>query len=293
MRHQRDELQDGTSRFHPWERELRQSCRNLVKLMPRLQGPNDTPEAEPQGNAMLSVRVAAAGVVVASLCCVTAPAGACDFDRNQKKCDRELAARAEADSAAERKSVKRVKTASSRRAKHVRTVKGRHAPRFAVQREGGMTLASSSAHMITSLPESVLARRFRGFIDPRPVADNSFEALRKPHLVSLDFDAAAIAAPTATAEAMSEPSPGVASAPKQDKIAGRPMELASAESKPVTLAPAQPVEPAPAQPATVQASLTASPPADDTPSRFPIHSLVLALCGALGAASALRFIVGA
>jgi len=244
---------------------------------------------------MLSVRVAAAGVVVASLCCVAAPAGACDFDRNQKKCDRELAARAEADSAAERKSVKRVKTASSRRAKHVRTVKGRHAPRFAVQREGGMTLASSSARMTTVLPESVLARRFRGFIDPRPVAENSFEALRKPHLVSLDFDAAAIASPTATAEAMPEPLPGVATAPKQDKIA-KPaaMELASAESKPVTLAPVQPAEPAPApQPATVQASLTASPPADDPPSRFSIHSLVLALCGALGAASALRFIVGA
>ena len=243
---------------------------------------------------MLSVRVAAAGVVVALLSFVTTPAVACDFDRYQKKCDRELAARAEADSAAERKSVKRVKTASSRRAKHVRTVKRRHAPRFAVQREGGMTLASSSARMTTVLPESVLARRFRGFIDPRPVADNSFEALRKPHLVSLDFDAAAIASPTATAEAMPEPLPGVATAPKQDKIA-KPaaMELASAESRPVTLAPAQPVEPAPAQPATVQASLTASPPADDTPSRFPIHSLVLALCGALGAASALRFIVGA
>ena len=50
---------------------------------------------------MLSVRVAAAGVVVASLSFVTAPAGACDFDRYQKKCDRELAARAESESAEE------------------------------------------------------------------------------------------------------------------------------------------------------------------------------------------------
>jgi hypothetical protein len=139
----------------------------------------------------------------------------------------------------------------------------------------------------------VLARRFRGFIDPRPVAENSFEALRKPHLVALDFDAVAIASPTVTAETMPEPLPAVATAPKQDKIAAKPamMELASAESKPVTLAPLP--QPAPAQPATVQASLTASPPADDAPSRFSIHSLVLALCGALGAASALRFIVGA
>jgi len=181
---------------------LRQSCRNLVKLMPRRQGPNDTPEAEPQGNAMLSVRVAAAGVVVASLSFVTTPAAACDFDRYQKKCDRELAARADTESAAERKSVKRVKAVSSRRARHVRTVKRRHAPRFAVKQEDGMTLASSSARMTTVLPESVLARRFRGFIDPRPVADNSFEALRKPHLVALDFDAGVIAPPTATAETM-------------------------------------------------------------------------------------------
>ena len=246
---------------------------------------------------MLSVRVAAAGVVVALLSFVTTPAGACDFDRYQKKCDRELAARAEAEAAAERKSAKRAKTASVRRARHVRSVKRRHGPRFAVPREDGMTLASSSARMTTLLPESVLARRFRGFIDPRPVADNSFEALRKPHLVALDFEAAAIASPTATAEGMPEPLPAVAPPPKQDKIAAMPagMELASAESKPIVLAPApQPVEPAPApQPATIQASLTASPPADDAPGGFSIHSLVLALCGALGAASALRFIVGA
>jgi hypothetical protein len=240
-------------------------------------------------------------VVVASLSFVTTPAAACDFDRYQKKCDRELAAHADAESAAERKSVKRVKAASSRRARHVRTVKRRHAPRFAVKQEVGMTLASSSARMTTLLPESVLARRFRGFIDPRPVADNSFEALRKPHLVALDFDAGVIATPTATAEAMagaesSASPPSADTPPKQDKIAKpAPMELASAESKPVTLAPApQPAPPAFApQLATVQASLTASPPADDTPSRFSIHSLVLALCGALGAASALRFIVGA
>jgi hypothetical protein len=34
-------------------------------------------------------------------------------------------------------------------------------------------------------------------------------------------------------------------------------------------------------------------PADDEQGRFPVHKLVLALCGALGAASALRFIVRA
>jgi hypothetical protein len=44
-----------------------------------------------------------------------------------------------------------------------------------------------------------------------------------------------------------------------------------------------------------QAVLTEAPPAKpaDEPGRFPVHKLVLALCGALGAASALRFIVRA
>jgi hypothetical protein len=245
---------------------------------------------------MLSVRVAAAGVVVASLSVFTVPAGACDFDRYQKKCDRELAARADSEAASERKSAKRVKV-SSRRAKHVRLVKRSRAPRFAVRRDDGMTLASSSARMTVLLPESVLARRFRGFIDPRPVADNSFEALRKPHLVAFDLDAAPIVAPTAPADAMPAEGvlPSAAVTPKQDRAKPAPIQLASAESKPVTLAPApQPAQPAGAAPqlVTAEASLTAAPPAE-APSRFSIHSLVLALCGALGAASALRFIVGA
>ena len=243
---------------------------------------------------MLSVRVAAAGVVVALLSVFTVPAGACDFDRYQKKCDRDLAARVDSEAASERKSAKRVKV-SSRRAKQVRLVKRSRAPRFALKRDGGMTLASSSARMTTLLPESALARRFRGFIDPRPVADNSFEALRKPHLVTFDFDAAPIVAPTSPAAAMpAEASlPSAATTPKQDRITPASIELASAESKPVTLAP-RPAEPAGGapQPLAAEASLTAAPPAE-APSRFSIHSLVLALCGALGAASALRFIVGA
>ena len=83
------------------------------------------------------------------------------------------------------------------------------------------------------------------------------------------------------------------------------MELASAESKPVKLPelpaatakpavlPSSNVASAPAL-APPQAVVSETPPAAPTvPSRFPIHSLVLALCGALGAAGALRFIVGA
>jgi hypothetical protein len=80
------------------------------------------------------------------------------------------------------------------------------------------------------------------------------------------------------------------------------MELASAESKPVTLAAPAPPKPAifaaaNAAPASMapQAFVSETPPlAPEAPqSRFSIHQLVLALCGALGAASALRFIVGA
>jgi hypothetical protein len=270
--------------------------------------PNLKPK--PQGNAMSSVRIAAAGAVVA-ICVsfLTVPASACDFDRSQKKCDRELAAREKADASAERKSAKRARV-SSRRARNVRVAKRiRSAPRFAtVKREGGMKLASAEVRAVL-LPESVLARRFRGFIDPKPLSQNSFELLRKPHLVALDFDPAlivpAVAAAEATlvaAEAPAAPAvaapvavaPAVTTTPKQDRIAPKAaaIELASAESKPVALPPLA-SRPAAAPPvAPVQASVSeATSPA--SPSSFSFHQLVLALCGALGAASALRFIVGA
>jgi hypothetical protein len=63
----------------------------------------------------------------------------------------------------------------------------------------------------------------------------------------------------------------------------------------VEAAAAAPVPPGAAPHTVAQAEMTAAPstqPADD-PGRFPVHKLVLALCGALGAASALRFIVRA
>jgi hypothetical protein len=259
---------------------------------------------------MSSVRIAAAGAVV-SICVsfLTVPASACDFDRYQKKCDRELAARADADASAERKSVKRVRAGSRRAARQARVAKRvRSAPRFVLQRENGIKLASAEARAVL-LPESVLARRFRGFIDPKPLSQNSFEVLRKPHPVALDFDPALIVPAVATAApaaAEAAPAPAapeppaaapaapttVATTPKQDKIAPKAaaMELASAESKPVALAPLA-SRPAAAPPvAPVQASVSEAP---NPASRFSLNQLVLALCGALGAASALRFIVGA
>jgi len=197
-----------------------------------------------------------------------------------------------------------------------------HAPGFTVTRERRMTLASDSARLTTLAPESALARRFRGFIDPQPIADNAFEALRKPHLVALNMEPAAamsvgsIAAPE-TAEAATKAADNTASiaaAVKQDRIApvasadqaptiSRQVALTDAlAAKPVAQAEAvaSPVlavvpQGSAAPQVMPQAILTEAPPAKpaDEPGRFPVHKLVLALCGALGAASALRFIVRA
>jgi hypothetical protein len=284
---------------------------------------------------MSSVRVTAAGVViVASMACFTAPVSACD-DRYAKKCEKaaEAAAEGQAESApGKRRIVRHVRLVAATSGKRTRLVRRTHAPGFTVKREGRMTLASDSTRLATLAPESAVARRFRGFIDPQPIADNVFEALRKPHLVALNMEPAAavgtgpIAAP-GTAEAASnaaDNTASVAAAAKQDRIA----PVASAEratvtkqvaltdalaAKPVaqTEAVASPglASPVPASAASQgsssqgsftpqvmpQAVLTEAPSAKpaDEPGRFPVHKLVLALCGALGAASALRFIVRA
>jgi hypothetical protein len=269
-------------------------------------------EAEPQGNAM-SVRITAAGAVAIALLAIhTAPVSACD-ERYIKKCEKASAAAAAAaeqsEPAAKRKSTGRVQVVVSRRSKHMRFAKRLRAPGFSVKRERGMELASAEARATTLMPESALARRFRGFINPIPITQNSFEALRKPHIVAVNLEPP-MSVPVEAAAPIAAEAPVVAPAPvttaKQDRIAPKPapvMELASAESKPVTLAePAAPAEPAifaaanaaPA-PMAPQAFVSETPPlAPEAPqSRFSIHQLVLALCGALGAASALRFIVGA
>jgi hypothetical protein len=292
---------------------LGRRCRNVVTVTPFRQYPIGLPEAEPQGNAMISVRITAAGAVaVASLAFLTAPVSACD-ERFIKKCERAsagAAAAAEAqDSApvARRKSVKRVQVVASRGARHARFVKRTRAPGFA-NRAAGMTLASGSSRSAT-LPESALSRRFRGFIDPRPLAQNAFETWRKPHLAAFNLEPPesapvvenAEAAPAPMRAETAPPPASIVTTAKQDRIAPKPaaMELAAAETRPVVLpelprygAPiAASMVPTPA----IQAVLSeaSSAPADPQPSRFGFHQLFFALCGALGAASALRFIVGA
>jgi hypothetical protein len=203
----------------------------------------------------------------------------------------------------------------------VRFVKRMQAPRFASRAERRLVLASGVERPVSLRSESPLARRFRGFIDPQPIAQNAFEALRKPHAIALDFDGAAIvpaadaanvapAAEAALPVASTPAAVAVATTPKQDKLA-KPahapaqMTLASAESRPVTLADLAPVKPAKAEIAKAAATeaeiaavaapviVSEAPTPVPAPNPFSIHGLVLALCGALGAASALRFIVGA
>lgn len=276
---------------------------------------------------MVSVRVTAAGaVIVLSLAYFTAPVSACD-DRYAKKCEKAAAVEAvageQAESApAKRRIARHVRLVAATSGKRTRLVTRTRAPGFTVTRERRMTLASDSARLTTLAPESALARRFRGFIDPQPIADNAFEALRKPHLVALNMEPAAamsvgsIAAPE-TAEAATKAADNTASiaaAVKQDRIApvasadqaptmSRQVALTDAlAAKPVAQAeavasPVLAVVPQGSSTPQVvpQAILTEAPPAKpaDEPGRFPVHKLVLALCGALGAASALRFIVRA
>jgi hypothetical protein len=276
---------------------------------------------------MMSVRVTAAGaVIVLSLAYFTAPVSACD-DRYAKKCEKAAAVEAVAGEQAEpapakRRIVRRARLVASTSGKRTRLVTRTHAPGFTVTRERRMTLASDSARLTTLAPESALARRFRGFIDPQPIADNAFEALRKPHLVALNMEPAAamsvgsIAVPE-TAEAATKAADNTASiaaAVKQDRIApvasadqaptmSRQVALTDAlAAKPVAQAeavasPVLAVVPQGSSTPQVvpQAVLSEAPPAKpaDEPGRFPVHKLVLALCGALGAASALRFIVRA
>jgi hypothetical protein len=257
---------------------------------------------------MLSVRVTAAGAVfVFCLSCFTAPARACD-DRFIKKCEKASAAVAAAEEASEpsarRGSARRLRVAESRGAKHSRLVKRTQAPRFASRNARGLVLASASERPVALRSESPLARRFRGFIDPQPIAQNAFEAMRRPQLIALDFEAAAIvpAAEAAGATPAAEPAVAVATLPKQDKIAAAPpatIQLASAESRPVMLPDPPSAKMAVAKPVIAEAAALTAPvivteaPAPAQPTSFSIQGLVLALCGALGAASALRFIVGA
>src|SRR4029077_17411156 len=149
---------------------------------------------------------------------------------------------------AKRKSA-RGQAVTPRPSRHARFVKRTHAPRFA-RHQRGLTLASAESRM-TTLPEPPPARRFRGFITPQPLAQNAFEALRKPHIVADNLEPpVALAADPPAAPAGEKPAQPAA------------MELAPAESKPVKL-PELPA--ATAKPAVLASANVSSVPAPAAP----------------------------
>ncbi len=261
---------------------------------------------------MICVRITAAGAVaVACLSFLTAPVSACD-ERYIKKCEKAAAAavaaseQASAPAPTAKRKSSRIQVVLSHRSKHSRFVKRTRAPGFA-RHQRGLTLASAESRLTALSSDSPLARRFRGFINPQPLAQNAFEAMRVPHIVAVNLEpplALPVEPPAVAPTEQPAAAASVGPTAKQDRAPSpAAIELASAESKPVTLPePAVPPRAAPASttqaPAAVppQAFVSETPPLGapaPEPSPFSLHRLVLALCGALGAASALRFIVGA
>jgi len=251
----------------------------------------------------MSVRTTASGAVfVALLSFMTAPASACD-DRFIKKCESDSAAAWAADQPAEpavkRKPAPRVRTPAPM------AYKPKPAPQ-AAPAQAGPELASAETRPVQL--DTPAARRFRGFIDPVSMSVNPFEGLRKPRPDAAQL----VPAPTIPPNDMS----GVAAA---DEGAGAPLLVTSKASSQV-MAPVAAVAPAVAAPAAAKIQpapapavaiaqvappaidpnavpigpvVSQAPPAGDAPSSgFGLHHLMLALCGALGAAGAVRFIVG-
>jgi hypothetical protein len=252
---------------------------------------------------MKSVRMLAAGAVVLfASAFLTAPVRACD-DRFIKKCEAEAEAafvpEPQAAAPVARRKNSRVRAAAAAEKPEVRRMR---APRFTVRTRPvpapaapAPTLASDEERAVTL--ESPMSRRFRGFIDPQPMTVNSFEALRRPRLEAEHLapapalpanDMTAAAPPPDEVSAAAEAPPIVVTT----KVAPTAQPAAEA-AQPVAEPPQRVAEAAPvAMPAPVPAE-TAQPPGNDRPSGFPLHQLVLTLCGALGVASALRFIVRA
>jgi hypothetical protein len=233
---------------------------------------------------MKSVRMLAAGAVALfALPVLTAPVRACD-DRFIKKCEAESEAAFLAEQPAtwpvpRRKNVRPRASAAAERPE------ARRAPRFVrpVRAEPALALAAGEQHP-AALPDSPLARRFRGFIDPQPMTVNSFEDLRRPRL---DAEHLAPAPALPANEAVAGP----------DEVVGVDVSAAAVPAAVVTAPPQAAAEPVAVAEAKMPAPLFAqsvTPSSDDgAPGGFPFHKLVLTLCAALGVASALRFIVRA
>ncbi|MEA2929651.1 MAG: hypothetical protein QOG38_2079 [Hyphomicrobiales bacterium] len=239
---------------------------------------------------MKSVRMLAAGAVVLfALPFMTAPVRACD-DRFIKKCEAESEAAFNAEQQTTAFPAPRRKTPRAHATFEKPSARRMHAPpRFIARTRPAapepMTLASDDARP-AGVPESPMARRFRGFIDPQPMTLNTFEALRRPRL---DAEHLTPAATPLANDAVAGPDD--ASMAAELSTVAVP---AAVVTEPAPQGAAQPVAVAEAgMPAPVFAQAVASSPDDGKSDGFPVHKLVLTLCAALGVASALRFIVRA
>lgn len=235
---------------------------------------------------MKSVRITVTGVVVlACLTCLTAPVRACD-DRFFQRCEAEATPPPEADAPAvtTRRKPARLRAAVPRADRPERQARRTRAPRFATHYTPAAAtpdpalILASDEQPVAPAPESALARRFHGFIDPQSMTVNSFEELRRPRLDAQHLTPA----PTLPANDAAASAEDVAP-PEANVIVDPPTVLAAV--------PAQAALPVVMPPVEVR-MISEAPPATQPVGGFPVHQLVLALCGALGVASALRFIVG-
>jgi hypothetical protein len=180
----------------------------------------------------------------------------------------------------------------SAKPKHA-TVRRARAPRFAVKRERPRMELASLGTKPVALRDSPLLRRFRGFIDPAPLADNFFDGFRRPradhtHMTQEASPHATVMAAVATPDDMSiEPAETTETVPAP----------AAAAAAPAIVLPALPVLKVDRVVVTPPVAQAAQPvqvaaPAETPAGGFSLNQLFLALCGALTAAGALRMIVG-
>jgi hypothetical protein len=240
---------------------------------------------------MVSARVFAYGAVVAAGLALLAPSGTARTASKSVETNQATKVAKGKVRTAKRKAVRVGRTTTARRKaaqakqRNARAAqRARHAKKSVKDRRHqarrSLTLASASSQSPTS--DSAIQRRFRGFIAPVAMSTNPFEVMRKPRLDSSHL--APVVAIKVTEPDMVAPSMTTGAAPSvEPEITGSAYQLASAESVVVSEAPVS----APAQ--IVQTAKPAETPSDS----LPLRELFLALCGALTAASALRFVVGA
>jgi hypothetical protein len=246
---------------------------------------------------MVSARVIAYGAVVAAGLALLAPSGtartasksvetnqATKVAKGKVRTVKRKAVRVGRSAANARRKVAWAKQGKPRAAQRARHAKWKSVKDRRQHARRSLTLASASSQSPTG--DSAIQRRFRGFIAPVAMSTNAFEVMRKPRLdsshlapaVAISVTEPVMVAPSMTASAVPAPS-------AEPETTGSAFQLASAESvvvgEPPVRAPAQVVESAKPKPA-------------ETPSdSLPLRELFLALCGALTAASAVRFVVGA